>query len=321
MDKTKFIIMGEPWSQWVDECAEVSPKLEGVATNGSEELMREVVDADIVIGRLPREAFLKAERLKWVQSNGVGFETMLYPEMLSSEVIITNTAGALDSSVAEHAVALVLAYTRGLTTFERNRKDRIWNGEFPGIFQVSGKTACVAGLGSIGKGIASRLNSLGANIIAIDAQVHTPPEGVSRVFPPNQMLDALAQSDIVVIALPLTDGTRGLFDSKCFESMKETALLVNIARGPIVNESDLIEALGSGQIAAAGLDVFEEEPLPESSPLWDMPNVIFAPHVGGRSAESRDNIRGIFKENLRRYMNQEPLLNIIDKEKGYLVQN
>jgi len=102
--------------------------------------------------------------------------------------------------------------------------------------------------------------------------------------------------------------------------MKETALLVNIARGPIVNETDLIEALRSGQIAAAGLDVFEEEPLPASSPLWDMPNVIFAPHVGGRSAEGRDNIRKIFKENLRRYVNKEPLLNVIDKEKGYLVQ-
>ena len=320
MDKTKFIIMGEPWSQWVTECAAVSPQLEGMAANGTDELLKEVIDAEIIIGRLPREVFLKAERLKWVQSNGVGFETMLYPEMLSSEVIITNTAGALDSAVAEHAVALVLAYTRGLTTFERNRKNRVWTQELPGIFQVDGKTACVAGLGSIGKGIASRLNALGANIIAIDAQVSAPPIGVSKVFPPTQILDALAQSDIVVIALPLTEGTRGLFDSKCFESMKGTALLVNIARGPIVNESHLIEALQSGQIAAAGLDVFEEEPLPDSSPLWDMTNVIFAPHVGGRSAEGRDNIRGIFKENLRRYTNDEPLLNVIDKEKGYLVQ-
>ena len=319
MEKTKFIIMGRPWSEWVDECADISPNLSGVATHTSEELMREIGDAEIVIGRLPREAFLKADRLKWVQSNGVGFETMLFPEMLSSDVIITNTAGALDSSVAEHAIALVLAYTRGLASFERHRKERKWDPDIP-VFQVDGKTACVVGLGSIGKGIAARLNALGANTIAVDAQVSSPPDGVSEVYPPAQMLEALSLSDIVVVALPLTKGTRGLIDARCFGSMKETALLVNIARGPIVNEKDLTEALRTGQIAAAGLDVFEEEPLPPSSPLWDMPNVIFAPHVGGRSAEGRDNIRKIFIENLRRYVNKAPLLNVIDKEKGYLVQ-
>lgn len=320
MSKYKAVVMAGRWMDWIPEIQTASDDVTVVGAPTSEDLLREIVDADVVIGRLPREAFLKAERLKYVQSIGVGFETMLYPEMLSSDVQITNTAGAYDSVIAEHAFAHILAFSRGIVRHERNRQERKWTREVP-VIQLDGLTACVLGLGSIGRTIAKRLKAFGLTVIAVDVQAAVPPDGVDRVVKPDAMLDALAESDIVVVALPHTPATEGVVNAECFEHMKESAIIVNIARGPIINQPDLIEALQQGKIAGAGLDVFEKEPLPEDNPLWDMPNVSFTPHIASQCDEGNHNIKQIFIDNLRRFANGEPLMNVIDKEKGYLVRN
>ena len=320
MQDIKLVVMSGPWAEWLDAFHAVSTRLKAVAAPTPEDLMREIVDAEIVIGRVPREAFLKAEKLCWAQSNGVGFETMLYPEMIESDVVITNTAGALDAPVAEHAMALILSYTRGIVFQERVRAEHTWaRGTFT-AHQIQDKTACVIGLGTIGRAIVKRLAAFDVRIIAVDAQVTAPPEGVYRLVKPDGMLDALSEADIVVVALPLTDRTRGLVNAECFSRMKKSAYLVNIGRGPIVNEADLIDALKAGEIGGAGLDVFEQEPLPASSPLWDMPNVVIAPHTGGQSAEGFQNLQKVFCENLRRYTSGEPLMNVVDKRQGYVIQ-
>lgn len=321
MSKYKVVVMSGRWQAWIPEYQAISKDLAVVAASTSEDLMREIVDADVVIGRLPREAFLKAEKLNYVQSIGVGFETMLYPEMLASKVHITNTAGAYDSVISEHAMAHILAFSRGIIGHERNRKDRIWEREGVPVIQLDGLTACVLGLGSIGRTIALRLKAFGMTVIAVDVQATTPPQGVDRVVKPDAMHQALAESDIVVVALPHTPATEGIINAQCFDSMKNSALIVNIARGPLINESDLIDALQQGKIAGAGLDVFEKEPLPKDSPLWDMANVSFTPHTASLCGEGDVNIKNIFIENLRRFVNGEKLINIIDKEKGYLVRN
>ena len=319
MKDIKIVVMKGPWAGWLNHYRAVSPRIAPLAAETDEDLMREVVDAEVVLGRPSREAFLAAECLKWVQSIGVGFETMLYPEMVEGDVVITNTSGAFDPVMGEHAMALILGYTRTIAAHERNRPVRKWVREIPAL-QIHGKTACVLGLGSIGRSVAARLSAFGVHVIAVDAQAAVPPEGVERVVPPDRMLEAVSEADIVVVALPLTDRTRGLVNAGFFERMRDSALLVNIARGPIVVESDLIEALRSGTIAGAGLDVFEEEPLPESSPLWDMPNVVLTPHSASACPENDEDLRRIFCENLRRYVEEEPLLNIVDKRLGYLVQ-
>ena len=320
MDTVKVVIMAGPWTEWREQLESVSSRVEAVAAHSHGDLLREITDAEVVFGRLPRAPFLKAGRLRWVQSIGVGFETMLYPEMIESGVVITNTAGAFDAAMAESALAFMLVHARGLLYFERDRKDRTWNQHRDKVTQIAGKAACVLGLGSIGRSVATRLHALGLTVTAVDAQVETPPSDVRRLYRPDEMLNALADADYVVVALPQTENTLGLIDRSCFSRMKETAFLVNIARGPIVNEADLIRALQEKRIAGAGLDVFEEEPLPDASPLWDMPNVVFAPHSGGYSPEGRKNVLQVFKENLRRYLSEEPLLNVVDKERGYLIQ-
>ena len=319
MKEIKVVVMKGPWAGWLDHYRAISPRLLPAAADTDEDLVREVVDAEVILGRPSREVFLAAECLKWVQSIGVGFETMLYPEMVESDVIITNTSGAFDPVMGEHAMALILGYSRAIAAHERNRPIRKWVREIP-VLQIHGKTACVLGLGSIGRTVAARLSAFGVHVIAVDAQIAIPPEGVERVVPPDRMLEAVSEAQIVVVALPLTDRTRGLVNAKFFERMKDTALLVNIARGAIVVESDLIEALRSGRIGGAGLDVFEEEPLPDSSPLWDMPNVVMTPHSASACPENDEDLRRIFCENLRRYVGGDPLLNVVDKRLGYLVQ-
>ena len=320
MSSVKVVMMAGPWTEWREQLESVSPCVNAVAAHSDEDLYREIPNAEVVYGRLPRAPFLKAEKLRWVQSIGVGFETMLYPEMIESDVVITNTAGAFDAAMAEQALAFMLAHARGLMYFERDRKERIWDRHTDTVSQIHGKTACVLGLGSIGRSIADRLNALGLAVTAVDAQVTKPPTGVGRLFRADELLDAIADADYVIVALPQTESTTALVDGTCFNRMKETAFLVNVARGPIVNEADLVLALQEKRIAGAGLDVFEEEPLPDSSPLWDMPNVVFAPHSAGYSPEGRGNILRIFKENLRRFLAEEPLMNVVDKQKGYLIQ-
>lgn len=319
MADIKLVVMDGIWADWLDHYEGVSQSISAVAARTDEDLLREIVDADVVFGRLPRDPFLAAEKLRWVQSIGVGFETMLYEEMIESDVTITNTAGAFDSAMAEHALALILSWTRGIVASERNRKDRVYTREVP-VSQIDGKRACVLGLGTIGRNTAIRLHHLGMHVTAVDVQVSQSPEGVDEVVSPDRMHDVLRTSDYVVVALPLTEGTKGLVDRACFEAMPDHGYLVNVARGPIVNEADLVAALESGAIAGAGLDVYEEEPLPDDSPLWDLPNAVITPHLGGRSAEGYRNMRQIFCENLRRFTSDRPLLNVVHKRKGYVIQ-
>ena len=319
-DSIKLVVMDGPWADWLDSYSSVSNRFTAGAARSEDALLTEVVDADVVFGRLPRPAFLAANHLKWVQSNGVGFETMLYWEMIESDVIITNTAGAFDAAMAEHALALMLSWTRGVVASERNRASRLYTRDIP-VIQLEGRRVCVLGLGTIGRNVAIRLHHLGMHVIAVDEQVEAPPEGVDELSTPADLHNVLRRSDFVVVALPLTDATHSIIDAACFSTMPNHAFLVNVARGPVVNESDLVEALVTNQIAGAGLDVFEEEPLPDVSPLWDAPNAIITPHIAGRSEEGYRNIRYIMCENLRRFVNDLPLLNLVDKQKGYVIQD
>lgn len=315
----KLVMMWETGPGMAERVRSQAPEYDVALATEPDRLLREIADADAAFGRLPKEPFLAAKRLRWVQSIGVGFETMLYPEMIQSDVIITNTAGAFDAAMAEHAFALLLALTRAMRAYDDLQRTRGWSREIP-VSQLEGKTMGVLGLGSIGRAVAVRAKAFGMRVIALDAQVASPPAGVDRVFGPDRMETVFRESDALVVGLPLTERTKGLVNRERLRMMKPTAYVINIARGPIVAERDLVEALRAGEIAGAGLDVFEVEPLPKDSPLWDMPNVVVTSHVGGRSPEGVDNIEGVLVENLRRFARGEPLLNVIDKRLGYKIQ-
>jgi len=217
---------------------------------------------------------------------------------------------------------MMLCLNRKLHLFMRNQTERKWKTiDADLIFQMdelSGKTAGLVGLGRIGSEIAKKAKCFGMKVIATRRNPSAPkPDYVDKLVPPCNLEELLADSDFVIIQIPLTKDTEGMFGEKELRPMKRTAYLVNASRGNIIKEHELIEALKKGRIASAALDTFSMEPLPEDSPLWNMQNVIITPHVAGLTPRYMERLTDLFCDNLRRFMNDEPLINVVDKSRGY----
>jgi phosphoglycerate dehydrogenase-like enzyme len=294
-----------------------APDLEVVVAGLSmDDALKEIVDSDIFLGRIPRPVFLAAERLRWVQAFGAGVETCIFPELVQSDVILTNTSGAHSQTMADHAFALILAISRGIARCVRDQSQRVWR-RIRTFRQLAGQTLGVIGLGNIGCEIARRGKAFGMKVVALDVKSMECPAFVDELWDVKDIDQVLEQSDYLVIAAPLTSETRSMISAAELRKMKPTAHLINIGRGPIIDEAALIDALKNGVIAGAGLDVFEKEPLPPDSELWDMENVIITPHMGGAAPETRVLSFEIFLENLKKFVVGEPLKNVVNKYRGY----
>ncbi len=255
-----------------------------------------------------------APRLKWVHALSAGVENLICPEIQASDIILTNSKGIHGIPVSEHVFALMLAFTRGLNLLVRRQLDKTWD-RVP-TDEIHEKTIGIVGLGSIGREIAKKAKGLGMEVVATKQEM-TTEIFVDKLYQPDQLHEMLAVADFVVVALPLTEKTTGLFTMEEFKAMKPTAYFFNIARGAIVREPDLVMALQLGVIKGAGLDVFEHEPLPADSPLWAMENVIATPHLAAISPYYLDRAVKLFADNLTRYAQNREMFNIIDKAKGY----
>jgi len=265
---------------------------------------------------VPREAVQAAPRLRWVHSTGAGVERLLFPEILNGEILLTSSSG-MHHELIEHVLAVVLAFNRRLHIAVRHQIRHRWERRIGDeITEIAGQMLGILGLGAIGTELAPKARALGMRVIGTK-RTPAPIPGVERVLPPEGLPDVLRASDAVVIALPLTAATRGLIGEPELRTMKPTALLVNIGRGPIVQEQVLIRALQERWIAGAALDVFEQEPLAADSPLYDLENVIVTPHVAGASPVYMDRAVPIFTQNLTAYLQGKPLRNLVDKTRGY----
>ncbi|WP_019553364.1 D-2-hydroxyacid dehydrogenase [Propionispira raffinosivorans] len=257
----------------------------------------------------------KAPRLKWVQALSSGVDNMLTPEFMNTNILLTNARGIHGIPIAEHVLGMMLNFTRGITIAYDQQKAKQWK-HIRQVDEMYEKSIAIIGLGSIGREIAKRVKNMGMRVLATK-QTPTTELFVDHLYTPEELPLILAEADFVVVTLPLTPETTNLFTLKTFQKMKKTAYFINVARGAIVNEPDLIAALNSDTIKGAALDVFAEEPLPESSPLWDMPNIFITPHIAAQSPYYIDRALKIFTENLNRFLHQADMLNIIDKQKGY----
>ncbi len=273
--------------------------------------------AEIMVGwNVPREAVQHAPRLRWVHSTGAGVDRLLFPEILEREVLLTTSSG-IHHWLIEHVLAVMLALSRRLHLAMRNQIQHRWErGPRMEGDEVAGQTLGILGLGSIGTELAGKAHALGMRVIGTK-RTPAPILGVERVLPPDGLTEVLREADVVVVALPLTPATRGLIGEPELRTMKPTAVLINIGRGPIVQERVLIHALQERWIAGAALDVFEKEPLPAESPLYDLENVIITPHVSGASPHYMDRAVPFFCENLAAYLQGRPLRNMVDKGRGY----
>jgi phosphoglycerate dehydrogenase-like enzyme len=283
----------------------------------SEAWTQELPNADAIIGKPTPEEFAAARRLRWVQVTSGGVDTLLYPEFVKSDVILTNTSGCYASPIAETAIAFMMALVRGVGFASYNRK---WEGFGVRQVELRGQTMGIIGLGSIGREVARRGKALDMRVIAVDAE----PMFRERY----QMVDdvllvdtgyekMLKQTDVLVCCAPLTPRTKGMIGEREIGLLKDGAYLVNVTRGKIVNTQAVLDAIRSKKLAGAGLDVTDPEPLPNDHPLWKEPNVIITPHKAGGSQHSGLRERNIFIENMARYVAGLPMINVIDKQKGY----
>ena len=263
-----------------------------------------------------RDAWPAADRLRWVHVATAGVDKLLFPELVASDVVVTNSRGVFDRPIAEYVLGLVLAAAKDLPRTLALQRDRTWRHRETA--RIDGQSVLVVGTGSIGRAIAALLTAVGTAVTGVGRLARTGDPDFGTVHSAADLARLLPEADFVVVAAPLTDETRGLFDGPAFIRMKPGAWLVNIGRGPIVVEPDLVAALEAGQLAGAALDVFVDEPLPADSPLWGMPNVIVSPHMSGDFVGWHDALVELFVANLERWRTGQPLLNVVDKSAGYV---
>jgi phosphoglycerate dehydrogenase-like enzyme len=286
---------------------------------GQDRIATELLAADVFCGHakvpVPWPEVVRRGRLKWIQSSAAGLDHCLTPETIASRIIVTSASGLFAEAVAEHTLALTLGLLRGLPTFFRAQQKR----EFirRPTRDLHHAVVGILGLGGNGLRIAQVLRPFRTRIIATDMFPDERPECVDELWPADHLDRLLAESDVVIVCVPLNAQTREMIAAQQLARMKRGALLINVARGPVVVESDLVAALRTGHLGGAGLDVTEVEPLPADSPLWDLPNVIVTPHVGAQSLRRADNTTDLICENLKRYFAGQPLINVVDKRLGY----
>jgi phosphoglycerate dehydrogenase-like enzyme len=304
--------------------AEKFPELEVIQRDSYDGIDEHLRDAEIVFTiSLRAEQFEVTRNLRWVHAPSAAVHQFLFPELVDSDVILTNSTEVHGPVVAEHAIALIFALAKKLPQATVLQQKHVWGKETmwrEGYCprEIAGSTLGLIGLGSIGSRVALMASALGMRVIAVREHISKgAPEGVEAVFAPSELDKLLAQSDFVVMAAPLVSATRGLLNGERIALMKPDSFLINVGRGPQVDEAALSEALRSRRIAGAALDVFEHEPLPPDSPLWDLDNLLITPHTAGLTAKLWDRHYDLFSENLRRYLSRQPLRYVVDKRKGY----
>lgn len=282
-----------------------------------------LAEADVVLGFAVRPAnFSRADRLRWIHSSAAGVGDMLFPELIASDVVVTNSSGLHADSMAEHTLAVLLAFSRQLDLArdaqrERSwRQDALWTGA-RGFEDLAGTTLGLVGFGRVGEAIARRARALGLTVLAVRRRPADDPSPAHAQWGPERLHELLARSDWVVLAAPHTAETRGLIGAPELARMRRGARLVNLGRGALVDEPALLAALRAGTIAGAALDVFADEPLAPDSPWWDAPNTIVTPHVSGLAPRYWDRMLEQFECNLVRFIAGEPLENVVDKRAGY----
>jgi phosphoglycerate dehydrogenase-like enzyme len=295
------------------------PEAEVVVAEDDAAARRVIPSCEAAFGTLPPELLAHAERLAWLQAPQAAPPAGYYHRALVEHpVTVTNLRGIFADRIPAHILAYVLAFARGLHEYVRHQLERRWVAEDrPPVVHLPDATALIVGVGSIGAETARLCAAFGMRVLGVDARLVEPPEGVAELHPPDRLDSLLPAADFVVVTVPHTPRTEGLFDAGRFRRMKPTAYFINIGRGRTTRLDDLVQALREGWIAGAGLDVYEVEPLPEDHPLWTAPGALLTPHVAADGPSLEGARRAVVVENARRFAAGEPLVNVVDKAEWY----
>ena len=284
-----------------------------------ETIPHRIMDADIFVGHakvpVPWDDVVRQGRLKFIQSSAAGLDHCLSPSVIDSDIVVCSASGLFANQVAEQTLALLIGLLRGIPIFYRQWQRR----EFVRrpTDDLHRKRVGIVGMGGNGRRLVEVLQPFRVTIRATDYFPEEKPEGVQQLLPHTELMELAAWSEILILTLPLNAMTRGCVDGSIINALPKGSYLINVARGACVSEKDLCEALHSGHLAGAGLDVTDVEPLPESSPLWSFPNVLITPHVGAQAKLRTDDTTKLICENLRRYLSGGSLYNIVDKKLGF----
>ena len=316
----KVVVTGLFGDGFEDSLTTEFPGVDFVFAVSEEDQAREIKDADAYMGMPSRQVFLAADHLQWLHCPGTGIDKFTeIPEIVDSDVVLTNARGPHAAPMADHVMSMCLAFAHRTNQMVLDQRAHVWDGaKYDRSFiEMEGSTMGILALGDIGLAVARRATGFGMTVYAVDKDPFPAPPGVSGVWGLDRLDDLLKMSDWFVVTAPYTVDTKGMIGAEGLALMKPTAHLVIISRGGIVDEEALYDALANKRIAGAGIDAFEVEPLPEDSPWWDLDNVIISPHSSALTVEMWEGRREIFRENLRRFLANEPFIYICDKTAGF----
>jgi D-2-hydroxyacid dehydrogenase (NADP+) len=285
-------------------------------------IMREIADADGFIGEINSSQVKAGKQLKWVGIMSAGAERVLYPAdgssaLRDSNIILTNNKVVQGPEIADHALAMLLMLSRNLYKLYQNDQQQIWDPRsFHGI-ELNGKTAVIIGMGGIGTQIAIRASAFGMNVIGVDPEDKPFVPFVKRYVKPDQLDDVIPEADVVFISVPDTPKSHKMMGGREFSLMKKNSYFIAVSRGAIYDMPGLVKAMDEKRLAGAGVDVTDPEPLPKEHPLWKFDNAVITPHIAGRSDMDAGRMVGTIKENIKRFVEGKPMINVVDKQKGY----
>lgn len=315
---TRVVFSYKPDEALLDALQTALPHAEVVVAQ-DDELAEAIPGAQLVVGgRISDEALARADALAWQHVTWAGVEGILTEGLVDRGIVLTNSRGVSAANIAEHVLAMMLALGRAIPFFVRQQEKREWRGwyERPAFYELTGQTVVLLGTGAIGHATAVRLRPFGCRIIGVRRR----PEAVAgfdEVVGFDDLPRILPEADHVVSSLPMTPHTAGILSADLIRAMKPGAFFFNVGRGGTVDQDALIAALANGHLGGAGLDVTDPEPLPNDSPLWEMPNVLITAHTSGASPQVGERVKAILLENIRRYQAGEDLFNVVDYEQGY----
>jgi phosphoglycerate dehydrogenase-like enzyme len=314
MSFTILLLSADADLSWPEKIRQAVPGAVAKIYADPQDALADIETADAAYGTVPPELFARAKKLRWICASRAGLGgAYFYDALVNSDVVVTGMHGSYNEHLSTHAVAFLLAFAR---RFDHYLPQQQWQ-RGPGMIDLPTKTVLIVGVGGAGREAAKLCAAFGMRVLGIDPRVTDPPAGMADLASPDRLEECLGEADFVILTTPETPDTLGMFNARLFARMKRGAYFINIARGRCVVTQDLIAALQSDQLAGAGLDVVDPEPLPSDSPLWGMPNVLITPHVAILGTPYRQKWEAILIENCRRFAAGQPLINVVDKEKWY----
>lgn len=314
----KVLVRGD--ANLVKDLQSVTDKAHMVLVD-DQNVMKEIGDADAYIGNIKPAEVRAGKNLKWVAIMSAGVENVLFlsgsNDLRDSNIVVTNNKVVQGPEIADHAMAMLLMLTRMLYHYEGLKQKEEWEkAPFKGI-ELRGKTALVIGCGGVGMQIAVRANAFGMKVIGVDPEDKPYTPFIEKIVKPDQLDEVIPEADVVFIAAPHTEKSHKMVGMHEFDLMKRNSYFIAVSRGGVYEMNGLVKGLDSRQLAGAGVDVVDPEPLPKGHPLWKFDNAIVTPHIAGRSDQDRARMVGTIKENLRRFVDGKPMINVVDKQKGY----